>query len=331
MDVAILGAGAIGGCLAAGLSEAGCRVSLLARGDHLAAIRARGLRFIRPDDSETALHLHATDDPADLGAPELLISTLKAPALVNVLAALPARMLERAPLVTAMNGIFWWYGHGFAPGGRTLETSRLDPDGQLARIVHSDNVIGAVIYSTNQIIEPGTVKNRSAANRFVLGTPDPVHTAWLTALVAPLSGPFVTLEVQPDIRRQIWHKLVRNLSSAPLSVVTAARVREIYGDPEVAVLARALFLEGCAVAAAHGIEGLKDEADEVVRPGAGALQHPSMRQDLDLRRPMEIDSLLSIVQDFARQADVPVPTLDTILALVKLRARIAGCYSPAHP
>lgn len=331
MHVAILGAGAIGGCLAAGLAGAGHRVSLLARGAHLAAIQARGLRFIRADGAETVLALHATDDPSQLGAPDLLISTLKAPALADVLTALPRSLLNDAPLITAMNGVFWWYGEGFAPGGRTPDTARLDPQGRLAALVDPARVIGAVIYATNEVIEPGVVANRSAQNRFVLGAPDPARTGWLRDLIAPLSGPLVTFEAQADIRRELWRKLLRNLSSAPLSVLTAARVREIYADPEVAAIARALFLEGAAVAAAHGIDGLGDDVDQVVRAGAGALQRPSMRQDLDRRRPMEIDTLLLIVRDFARQADVATPVLEMIVALVTLRAREAGCYPGAEP
>lgn len=329
MHVAILGAGAVGGCLAAGLADAGCRLSLLARGDHLAAIRARGLRVVRADDSETALDLYATDDPAGLGAPDLLISTLKAPALADVLAALPRSMLDGTPLITAMNGVFWWYGEGIAPGGRALDTSRLDPQGRLARLVDPDAVIGAVIHSTNEVIEPGVVRNRSAGNRFVVGAPDAARTPWVTALTAPLSGPLMTFEATPDIRREMWRKLLRNLSSAPLSVLTAARVREINDDPEVLPIARALFLEGAAVAAAHGLDGLGDDVDQVVRTGAGALQRPSMRQDLDRRRPMEVDTLLLIVRDFARQAGVATPMLDTVAPLVVLRAREAGCYPPA--
>lgn len=326
MRIAILGAGAVGGCLAAGLAEGGNRVSLLVRGDHLEAIRTNGLRLIRPDGAQVVFDLHATDDPSRLGAQDLIVSTLKSPALAGVLAALPRALLKGPPLITAMNGVFWWYGHRFSPGGHTPDTARLDPDGTLAGLVDPDNVIGAIIYSTKQVIAPGVVQNRSTGNRFVLGSPDPARTAWIAQLVSPLSGSLVTLEVTPDIRRQMWHKLVRNLSSAPLSVLTAARVREIYGDPDVAPLARALFLEGAAVARAHGIDGLAEDVDQAVRFGAGALQQPSMRQDLELRRPLEIDTMLAVVHDFARQSGVPAPVLETVLALVRLRAQVAGCY-----
>lgn len=248
------------------------------------------------------------------------------PALADVLQSLPATLLRDTPLITAMNGVFWWYGHGFSPRGQVPDTARLDADGRLARLVNPDNVIGAVIYSTNQVIAPGMVQNRSTDNRFVLGGPNPENTERLENLIAPLSGPLVTLQVEADIRRQMWHKLLRHLSSAPLSVLTAARVREIYSDPDVFRLARALFLEGAAVAESHDIGGLEDEVDQAIKLGIGALQQPSMRQDLELRRPMEIDTMLAIVQDFARQSGVAVPVLDMVLALVRLRARVAGCY-----
>jgi 2-dehydropantoate 2-reductase len=328
--VAILGAGAIGGCVAAGLVEAGHTVTLLTRGAHLVAIRSVGLRLVDAEGRDTLVPVAATDDPEELGPQDLIISTLKAPGLPQVLEALPPGFLRQTPLMTAMNGVFWWYGHDFSPGGASPETARLDPGGRLSRLVDPAHAIGAVIHSTNEVIEPGVVKNRSKRNRLIIGAPDDGGTQLATRLAGELTGDRVVFEPVADIRRHMWRKLLRNLSSAPLSVLTAATVRDLNADPYVAVLARALFLEGAAVAATHGFGGLADEVDAAFAPGAGAAQKPSMRQDLELGRPMELDSILRIVQDFARQAGVAVPVLDTVLPLVSLRARMAGC-DPAFP
>ncbi|MDD7972760.1 ketopantoate reductase family protein [Roseinatronobacter alkalisoli] len=323
MRVAILGAGATGGLLAVALSEAGHDVSILVRGPHLDAIRANGLCLRDPSGQETVIRLHATDDPVQLGPQDVLISTLKAPALAQVISGLPA-YLRDCPIIMAMNGVFWWYGVGFQPHDRPLDCTLLDPGAVLAGLLDATQIQGAIIYATNQVVAPGVVQNRSATNRFAIGGPVPSDLS--ENLAASLCSARVEFTHTGDIRYQMWHKLLRNLSSAPISVLTGARVREINQMPDTARLARALFLEGADVARSHGFDGLADDVDQVIAPGKGALQVPSMRQDFDLGRPMEIDSMLRIVQHFARGAGVATPVLDVVLPLVVLAAQTAGCY-----
>lgn len=323
MRIAILGAGATGGLLAGALAEAGHTVSVLVRGPHLAAIAAHGLCLRDPSGQEKVIRLHATDDPAQLGPQDVLITTLKAPSLSAVIRDLP-KPLRELPVVMAMNGVFWWYGIGFQPQGVPVDCGLLDQGAVLAGLLDPAHILGAIIYATNQVVTPGVVQNRSANNRFVIGGPVPSDLS--KDLAARLSSPRAEFVEADDIRRQMWHKLLRNLSSAPISVLTGARVREINGNADTAMLARALFLEGAAVAASHGFSGLGDEVDAVIAPGKGALQVPSMRQDFDLGRPMEIDSMLRIVQQFARAAKVATPVLDTVLPMVVLAAQTAGCY-----
>lgn len=323
MRIAILGAGATGGLLAGALAEVGHDVSVLVRGPHLAAITAHGLCLRDPSGQETMIRLHATDDPAQLGRPDVLITTLKAPALSAVMHDLP-EALRRLPVIMAMNGVFWWYGIGFQPKGVAVDCTLLDPGAKLAGLLDPAQIQGAIIYATNQVVAPGVVQNRSASNRFAIGGPVPSDLSQY--LATRLTSARAEVVVAEDIRRRMWHKLLRNLSSAPISVLTGARVREINGNDDTAHLARALFLEGAAVAASHGFTGLADGLDTVIAPGKGALQVPSMRQDFDLGRPMEIDSMLRIVQQFARAAGVATPVLDTVVPLVVLAAQTAGCY-----
>ncbi|MBW4709737.1 2-dehydropantoate 2-reductase [Roseobacter sp. YSTF-M11] len=329
MRILVLGAGAVGGFLAGGFHENGHAVSVLARGTHLAAIKAHGLRVRHADGREICCNVTATDDPRELGDQDLIVTTVKAPALAGVLAACEPLLRRGMPVVTAMNGVFWWYGTGFAGAGQPPDCARLDPDGTLARLVPADQAVGMVIHSTNQVVEPGLIQNRSARNRFVIGAATRAGADRIEAMLPSLQGPGTRFEFERDLRRTMWHKLLRNLSSAPASVLTGGMAYQVLNDPDAQPVARALFLEGAAVARAHGFDGLGDDVARVFAPGAGAHQKPSMSQDVDLGRPMEIDTMLRIVQDFGRQTGVPTPTLDVVIGLVILRARLAGGYPPA--
>jgi len=322
----IVGAGAVGGSLACRLQDGGHDVSIVARGPHLAAIKANGLRLRSLDAPEKTVYLNASDAPEALGAQDLVVTTVKAPALPNILNQIRPVIEAGTPVITAMNGIFWWYGHGLSISGSSPDTSRLDPGGGIAAILPVDQTMGAVIHSTNRVVEPGVILNRSSNNKFVLGSATAETSEIAESLAPRLTVPGLRFEAHANICMAMWHKLLRNLSTAPSSVLTGGEAFDVLNDNHAKNVARSLFLEGAAVAAAHGFQGLERDVDQVFRPGAGAHQKPSMCQDYDLGRPMEIDNMLRIVQDFARQSDVLTPTLDTVVALVILRARLAGCY-----
>lgn len=329
MRVLIVGAGAVGGYLASVFHAAGHAVSVVARGPHLQAIQNNGLSVITPDEQKTVAHLAASDDPRSLGTQDLVITTLKAPALPGVLPSLVEILTPTVPIITAMNGVFWWYANGMI-NKPAPDTSRLDPHGIIADQLLNKTSLGMVVHSTNEVIEPGVIQNRSASNRFVVGGPTAGSAIDVRELMSELTLPNTTIEVVDDVRPIMWHKLLRNLTSAPISVLTGAQAFDVINDGDASMVARALFLEGAAVAAAHGYTGLADDIETVFSSGKGARQKPSMSQDIDKGRPLEIDSILRIVQDFARQSGIPTPALDTVLALVLLRARVAGCYQAAH-
>ena len=256
-----------------------------------------------------------------------MITSAKIPALPDLVAGIGPLLGPETPVVTAMNGVFWWYGHGFSPNGRPPPTARLDPDGRLARAIPAARALGMIVYSSNEVVAPGTVRNVSAADRYLVGAADPAGLARAEAVARSLDGCGFSIEATAEIRRAMWTKLVRNLASAPISVLTGATVREIMDDPEAIGVSRALFEEGAAVAAAHGFADLAADADTIFVKGTGPTQKPSMRQDVERGRPLEIDSMLRIVQDFARGGEVETPTLDAVVALVVPRARTAGLYS----
>ena len=322
MRIMIVGAGAVGGMLACRLQDGGHEVSVVARGPHLEAIQRHGLRLRSIGADELTVQLNASDTPEVLGEQDLIITTVKAPALANILTNIGPAINAGTRVITAMNGVFWWYSHGLDIAGTPPDTSRLDPHGRIAGILPIEKAMSIVIHSTNQVVEPGVVLNLSSKNKFVLGpeTPESVN------LAKHLSVPGASFVTDVDIRRTMWRKLLRNLSTAPSSVLTGGEAFDVLNDDSAKTVAQALFLEGAAVATVHGFQGLEDEFDQVFKFGAGARQKPSMCQDYDLKRPMEIDNILRIVQDFARQSGVATPTLDVVIGLVILRARLAGCY-----
>lgn len=327
MKIAIFGAGAIGGHLAARLAHGGADVSIVARGAHLAAIQERGLRFVGADTDFT-VRVRATASAAELGPQDLVISAVKAHALPAAADDLQALLGPDTPVVYAINGIPWWYFHG-ATGplaGQPLE--RLDPGGRLWRDVGVQRALGCVVQSANEVTEPGVVHNRSATNSFVIGEPDHSDSPRLARIVTTLRHAMPDITGSVDIRRDTWLKLLLNMSSSPLGCLTQSRGKDIAADPALRELFSRTMHEGARVAAALGIDVPADADAKLAR--MRTLNHrSSMLQDLLAGRPMEIDGQLAVVQDIARRLDVPMPTFDTLLALLVRRAREAGLYPQA--
>jgi 2-dehydropantoate 2-reductase len=322
--ICIYGAGSVGGYIAARLAKAGRDVSVVARGAHLAAIRERGLTLVTPEERFTVT-LPADEDPAKLGRQDLVIIATKTPALPQVAERIGPMLGPDSQVVFAVNGVFWFYGHGFAPGA-PIDTSRLDRDGTLARLIGPGRALGMVIYSPNAVPEPGVVENGGKINRFVLGAPAAGDLGRAERAVAALDGAGFGIELSPQIRREMWQKLSRNVSSSPVCALTGALLDRALGSPGLRMVAVALMTEALAVAHAHGFTDLGIDP-EVEMAKSGKLPHKvSMLQDLELGRPMEIDSQLAIVQDLGRQAGVATPTLDALLPVLTLKAQLAGCY-----
>lgn len=326
MKICIFGAGAVGSFLAARLAHSGKTVSVIARGPHLAAIRKDGLR-LEAQDGQVTVRLPASDSPDELGPQDLVIVSAKTPSLPQAAQAIAPLLHDGTAVVFAVNGVFWFYGDGFAPNGMVPDTRRLDQDGALHRLIGVERSLGMVVRSSNEVVAPGVVRNEGANNGFTIGEAMPDRAGdRAPALAAALDGSGFVCEPLADIRRDMWAKLVRNSASSPLCSLTGSTVADAYGDPAIGELAMALMRETASVAAAHGFAGLLPDAAQAVRAGM-ALQHkPSMLQDLERGRAMEIDSQLAILRDLARQAQVATPVLNTVLPLLMLRARTAGCY-----
>jgi len=330
--ICVFGAGAVGGHLAAKLASAGHDVSVIARGANLEAIRARGLSLrtkIDGRDRTIAGRVRASDRAADLGAQDVVFVTTKATALGALADAVPALSDADTAYVFVQNGIPWWYAQGLsASRPRPPDLARLDPGGVLVRALRAERVIGAVVYSSNDPIAPGVVENVSPGrNMLVLGEPDDRQSQRVKDLRVLLTAADMYSPETADIRQSVWNKLVMNFASS-LCVPIGEPIRATIEDPALRALRDRLFAEGLAIARAHGVS----PEGAVKRPG-GQASHatghkPSMLQDYELGRPMEVEAILVTPLAFARTAGVDAPALEALTAITARLAAGKKLYSP---
>ncbi len=324
MKICIYGAGAIGGLLGAELSLAGRNVSLIARGPHLQAIRRDGLELIRDGVSRTA-HPVATDDPAELGQQNYLIITLKAHSVPAAVDAMQPLLGPETVVVTAVNGIPWWYFYGLEGPYRDHRLASVDPDGEQWSGIGPQRAIGCVVYPAAEVERPGVVRHIEG-DRFTLGEPDGSRSDRISQLSEALIAAGFKAPVRPRIRDELWLKLWGNLCFNPISALTDATLAELCNDPGTRAVARAMMVEAQQVGEALGVRFALDVDKRIDGAAAVGAHRTSMLQDLDRGRPMEIDALVTVVQELGRLTGIATPSIDTVLALVRLRARIAGCY-----
>jgi 2-dehydropantoate 2-reductase len=326
MRICVFGAGAVGGHIAAKLAAAGHDVSAIARGANLEALRAGGIA-LREGERTFSGRVRASDRASDIGAQDVVFVTTKATGL----AALPdaAKLLCHADtaFVFVQNGIPWWYAQGLGAGRPPPpDLTPLDPGGALARAVPAKHVAGGVIYSANEVVGPGTVRNDAPQrNMLILGEPDDRPSARLEALGAALEGAGIRAPIETDIRRSVWAKLRINLASSSLGVVTGETVKDAMADPAVAALRDRAQAEARAIAEAHGVALEGAPLPPAHAPG-GPAHKTSMLQDYELGRRMEIDAILMAPLWFARAAGVPAPSLEAVVALAVHRAKAKGLY-----
>jgi 2-dehydropantoate 2-reductase len=322
MRICVFGAGAVGGHIAARLAAKGHEVSVVARGAHLAAIEKNGLKLHHGGEV-----IQGRVRTANPGKQDFVIVALKAN-LLDAFADQAAPLLgPETAVVFAQNGIPWWYGIG----AKAPDLAVLDPEKKLARAFEPKRIIGAVIYSANEVIEPGVIMNHVPGNNMlVVGEADDRETSRIIVLRKILEESGMSSPPAPDIRAAVWSKLIQNLATAPLCTLTRATVAQVRADDGLSKISRRLAEEARAIAQAYRI----DLALAPQRPGGGqgsGMPHhkPSMLQDYERGRPMEVASLLLVPLEFARAAKIPVPTLETVASLVAYRAAAKGLFHPA--
>jgi len=325
MRICVFGAGSVGGYLAGFLAHGGAKVSVVARGAHLAAIRANGLTVETPDGSIN-VKLPASDNPADLGMQDAVIVTVKAPALPAVAAAIGPLLGPDTAVAFPMNGIPWWYfhAHGGPFDGRHLAS--LDPGDALWRAVGPERAIGGVFWPACSVPAPGVVRLLTGAGRgTVFGEPDGSTTPRIEALAEAFRAADLPVTIAANIRELIWQKLAFNLSAGPMCVLTQSAVRTTHEEPALIECSRRMVAEAEAIALAMGFR-LDIDMERVVATNRQLAHRPSILQDLEAGRPMEVDALYTVPLEMARLTGVPTPTLDLLVAMIKLRARAAELY-----
>ena len=324
MKICIFGAGAIGGYMGAKLAKAGADVSLVARGPHLAAIRDKGLTLIEEGERFT-VPVTASEDPAELGPQDYVIITLKAHSVPPVVDRMQPLIGDGTTIVSGVNGVPWWYFHGLEGPLAETQLESVDPGGAQWRGFGPDRVLGCVVYPAAEVIEPGTIRHIEG-NRFSLGEPSGEKSDRAMRLSQALNSVGLKAPVRPRIRDEIWVKLWGNLSFNPISALTHATLDVLCTDSGTRAVARAMMVEAQEIAEKLGVKFPIDVDRRIDGGGAVGAHRTSMLQDLDAGRPMEIDALVTAVQELGRLTQTPTPTIDTVLALIRLRARSAGLY-----
>jgi len=330
LRICVFGAGSVGGYLAGSLARGSADVSVVARGAHLAAIRGGGLTVETPDATINA-RLPASDDPADLGPQDAVIVTVKAPSLPAVAATIGPLLGADTAVAFVMNGIPWWYFHGHADPFEGRRLPRLDPGDALWRAVGPERAIGGVFWPACSVPAPGVVRLLTGAGRgTVFGEPAGTTTPRLAALAGVFRAAGLPATMAPDIRELIWQKLAFNLSAGPMCVLTQSPVCATHQEPALIACSRRMLAEAEAIASAMGYR-LDIDPDRVVATNTRLAHRPSILQDLEAGRPMEIDALYTVPLEMARLMGVATPMLDLLVSLIRARARAARLYYPSGP
>lgn len=325
MRIAVYGAGAIGGLIGARLAQvAGIEVGLIARGAQLQAIQAHGLTLLQ-GGRRTVTHLPASDDPTRLGAQDFVIVALKAHAVAGAVEAMQPLLGPETAVVMAVNGVPWWYFHRLDGPWKEHRLESVDPGGRIAQAIGPERAIGCVVYPAAELVEPGVVEHLDG-DRLSLGEPSGERSERVRKLAAALIAAGFKAPVKTNIRDEIWVKLWGNLSFNPISALTHATLDRIAADPGTRAVARAMMLEARTIGERLGVRFPIDVDQRIAGAAAVGAHRTSMLQDLERGRPMEIDALVAAVQEMGRLAGVATPTIDAVLALVRLRARVADCY-----
>ena len=324
MKFCVFGAGAVGGFVGATMARTDAEVSLIARGAHLEAIRAGGLKLTTPDE-EFTVQVAASDDAADLGVQDVVFLSVKAYALAGAAAAIAPLLGPDTMVVSAQNGIPFWYfhGHGGPFDGRVLQTA--DPGGRIAAAIGCARVLGCVIDSSNEVVEPGHVRNLGNKS-FTLGEPDRSRSERLSRVTAALEAAGLAVALQDDIRDAVWVKMWGNVSFSPMAVLTTSRLGPLVERDDLRALGIAIMEEVQAVGEALGVTFHSTIAARIEGTRRVSGHKTSILQDLERGKPMEVDGITGAVVELGRLLGIDTPMVDLVYGLMRQRAREAGLY-----
>ncbi len=325
MKACIYGAGAIGGWMGMALAQADCQLSLVARGATLVALQAEGLRLRRPDGSVAQTTVTAHADPTALGVQDLVVLAVKAPSLPDVARAIAPLIGPDTIVLTAMNGVPWWFLDGFGGAAEGHALQSVDAGGVIASAIPARNVLGSVVHTSCSLEAPGFVRQHFG-NRLIVGEPNGSRSPRLQALADTLQRGGIDVEVSDCIQKDIWFKLWGNLTMNPISALTGATTDRILDDDLVRDFVSAVMLEAKAIGDKLGLPiDQQPEDRHAVTRKLGAFK-TSMLQDVEAKKPLEIDALVGAVRELGQITNTPTPHTDALLGLVGLMARTRGLY-----
>ncbi len=322
MKICIFGAGAIGGYLGAKLAQTDAQVSMIARGPHLEAMQDNGLTLM-DENGYVNVDVIASDTASFLGPQDYVFITLKAHSVPPVVDKIAPLIGPDTTVVSAVNGVPWWYFYGLDGPHKNTRLASVDPGDAQWNTFTPEKTLGCVVYPAAEVVQPGVIRHIEG-NRFTLGEPSGEKSPRALALSKKLIEAGLKAPVRPKIRDEIWVKLWGNLSFNPISALTQATLEQLCTDPGTRALARAMMVEAQDIAEALGVK-FPITVDKRIDGGAAVGAHrTSMWQDLDAGRPMEIEALVGAVSELGELVGKPTPMIDAVLALIRLRAKTAG-------
>jgi len=325
MKICFFGAGAIGCHFAARLAQIGEEVSCVARGAQLKAIQDNGITLDRISAANVHAWVSATDDPSTLGPQDVVVVSVKGYALANAVDGIKTLLGPDTPIIFAQNGIVWWYFYGLDPKDKERQIEVLDPGRRLWNEIGPERALGGVVYSANGLVAPAHVRNTSPGRNWLcIGEPDGSKSERVKSIQAVFEkadmGP-----IAEDIRYVLWDKLMSNMATGPISCLTGGTVAELQADPRLHKLATSIMGEAMAIASALGTP-INIDPVERFKQTKGGSHKVSMLQDMEKGNQMEIDGMLGVPYELAQAAGIETPTLGTLVALLKQRARLMGLY-----
>ena len=326
-NVCIVGAGAIGGWLGAGLARAGCDVSFLARGDTLAALQTQGLKLQSGAQAEQthSVRASASNSAAELGEQDLVIIAVKAPALREVAQQIAPLLGKDTVVLTAMNGVPWWFLQGF--GGELANQSlvSVDASGVIATAIPAHRIIGGVVHASCSVVSPGVIRH-AFGNKIIVGEPSGQITPRVTALASLLEKAGFEAPIAEQIQRDIWFKLWGNMTMNPVSAITGATSSQVLDDDLVRGFCSKVMLEAKDIGARLGIPiDQQPEDRHAVTRKLGSFK-TSMLQDVEAGKAVELDALVGAVKELGQLTQVNTPYTDALLGLARLHARVRCLY-----
>ena len=327
MRICIFGAGAIGAYLGLELSLAGVDVTLVARGSHYEFMKKNGVR-LRIGVEEKVSHPHCVNSPEDAGEQDYIFITLKTHTSSSVASELIPLLGPKTSVVTAQNGLPWWYFYNLEGPWKNHQLTSVDPDNNQWDVIGPRRVIGTVIYPAAEIVSPGIIQLQPhiSQNRMPIGELDGYKSTRISELSKALINAGFKSPIRKDIRSDIWVKLWGNLAFNPISALTGQTLESIASNPETRLVARKMMLEAQAIAELLGVK-FKINVDTRIE-GARAVGHhrTSMLQDLMLGRPIEIEALLGSINEIGKLVKSPTPVIDTVYALLKQRVKDSSLF-----